>query len=215
MIELTLSQSRQVCCGIPLPGGTSFAGAEPRLTLGRSQRAFRSLSIPCGGVTGSDEEMIFLDDVLVQHAGWLRQNTALSIRTDLRPTYVVGDAATLNRAVAALIDHARCNAASVIELLVYRRDAEAIITVRDDGPHIAVADGGRMSSAAHEEPAAAPWAPERDPRLALAAGIIATHGGTLDVAEDSACVNAVSVRLPSTRQSLRNSAAPSGISGGE
>ena len=58
----------------------------------------------------SDGVMVFLDDVLVQHAGWLRANTELSIHTDLRPTYVVGDAKLLNRAVAALIQHARCNA---------------------------------------------------------------------------------------------------------
>lgn len=174
-----------------------------RFILGHSQRAFRSWSIPCGGVTGSDEEMIFLDDVLVQHAGWLRRNTALSIRTDLRPTYVAGDAATLNRAVAALVDQARCNAVSAIELVVYRRDAQAVIIVRDDGPHITIANAGRMLS------------PERHSSLQLAARIIATHGGTLAVAGSGACKNAVSVRLPSTRQSLRNSAVPNGISVGD
>lgn len=141
-------------------------------------------------VTCSDGDMVFLDDVLVQHAGWLRANTALSIRTDLRPTYVVGDAATLNRAVAALSDHARCNAASVIELVVYRRDGQAVIIVRDDGPETGVASAG----------------------LELAARIIATHGGTLAVDERSDCANAVTVRLPSTRPSWRNPAAPSGIS---
>ena len=176
---------------------------KPGSHLGRSQRAFRSWSIPCGSVADSDEEMIFLDDVLVQHAGWLRLNTALSIRTDLRPTYVVGDAATLNRAVAALVDQARCNAVSAIELVVYRRDAQAVIIVRDDGPHITVANAGRMLS------------PERHSSLELAARIIATHGGTLAVAGSGACKNAVSVRLPSTRQSLRNSAVPNGISVGD
>jgi len=145
--------------------------------------------------------MLFLDDVLVQHAGRLRQSTRLSIRTDMRPTYVVGDAATLNRAVAALVDHARCNAVSAIELEVYRRDAQAVIIIRDDGPQISVADTGRMSS-------------KCDSGLELAARIIATHGGTLTVAESRTCANAVSVRLPSTRQSLRNSPAPIWISDG-
>ncbi|MUL77834.1 HAMP domain-containing histidine kinase [Mycolicibacterium sp. CBMA 226] len=140
----------------------------------------------------SDGEVVFLDDVLVQHAGWLRANTELSIHTDLRPTYVVGDAARLNRAVATLIEHARCNAVSAIELVVYRRDAQAVIIVRDDGPS----------------------SPERHCGLEPAARIIATHGGTLAVGERGACANAVSVRLPSTRQSWRSSAAPSGISGG-
>lgn len=136
--------------------------------------------------------MVFLDDVLVQHAGWLRANTVLSIRTDLRPTYVVGDAAKLNRAVAVLIDRARRNAVSAIQLVVYRRDSEAVIIVRDDGPQTGIANAG----------------------LESAARIIATHGGTLAVGERSDCANAVSVRLPSTRLSWRNSAAPSGIAGG-
>lgn len=144
------------------------------------------------GYVSSDGELIFLDDVLVQHAGWLRANTELSIRTDLRPTYVVGHAATLNRAVAALIDHARCNAASAIELVVYRRDGQAVITVRDDGPQIAVANSD----------------------LKMAARIIAAHGGALAVGERGTYANTVSVRLPSTRQSWRDSAAPSRISGG-
>ena len=147
-------------------------------------------------------EMVFLDDVLVQHAGRLRQNTGLSIRTDLQPTYVVGDATTLNRAVTALVEHARCNAVSAIELEVYRRDAQAVIIIRDDGPHIAVADTGRMSSKCNSG-------------LELAARIIATHGGTLAVGERGACANAVSVRLPSTRQSLFNSPAPTWISDGQ
>ena len=172
------------------------------LAFSRSQRAFRPWSIPSGGVTGSAEEMIFLDDVLVQHAGRLRLDTGLSIRTELQPTYVVGNAMTLNRAVAALVEHARCNAVSAIELEVYRRDAQAVIIIRDDGPHIAVANAGRMSS-------------KCDSGLELAARIIATHGGTLTVAEGGACANAVSVRLPSTRQSLRNSPAPIWISDGE
>lgn len=150
-------------------------------------------------VTDGAGEMIFLDDVLVQHAGRLRQNTALSIRTDLRPTYVVGDAATLNRAVAALVDHACRNAVSAIELVVYRRDAQAVIIIRDDGPHIAVADAGQTP-------------PQRHSSLELAARIIATHGGTLAVAENRQCANAVSVRLPSTRQSLRNSPVPTWFS---
>ncbi|WP_142239422.1 ATP-binding protein [Mycobacterium sp. ST-F2] len=156
----------------------------------------------------SDGVMVFLDDVLVQHAGWLRANTELSIHTDLRPTYVVGDAKLLNRAVAALIQHARCNAVSAIELVVYRRDAQAVIIVSDDGPHIAVAKGE------HQDPAASPSSSERHCGLELAARIIATHGGTLAVGERGACANAVSVRLPSTRQSWRNSTALSGISGG-
>ncbi|MFL0286784.1 MULTISPECIES: sensor histidine kinase family protein [Mycobacteriaceae] len=147
-------------------------------------------------------EMVFLDDVLVQHAGRLRQNTGLSIRTDLQPTYVVGDATTLNRAVTALVEHARCNAVSAIELEVYRRDAQAVIIIRDDGPHIAVADTGRMSSKCNSG-------------LELAARIIATHGGTLALGERGACTNAVSVRLPSTRQSLFNSPAPKWISDGQ
>ena len=146
--------------------------------------------------------MVFLDDVLVQHAGWLERNSALSIRTDLRPTYVVGDAAMLKRAVAALVDHARCNAASAIELVVYRRDAQAVIIVRDDGPYSPVAHAGRTSS-------------ECNSGLELAARIIATHGGTLAVGERGACTNAVSVRLPSTRQSLFNSPAPKWISDGQ
>lgn len=82
----------------------------------------------------SDAEEVFLDDVLVKHAGRLQRNTALSIRTDLGPTYVVGDPAALNEAVTALVDNALSNAVSAIDLAVCRHGAEAIITVGDDGP---------------------------------------------------------------------------------
>ncbi|UCZ59928.1 ATP-binding protein [Mycolicibacterium phocaicum] len=88
---------------------------------------------------------------------------------------------------------------SAIELVVYRRDAQAVIIIRDDGPHIAVADAGQTPQ-------------ERHYSRELAARIIATHGGTLAVAENRTCANAVCVRLPSTRQSLRNSPVPSWIS---
>lgn len=178
-----------------------------------SARTFRTTPTTTkrDGSVSSDGEMVFLDDLLVQHAGWLRANTELSIHTDLRPTYVVGDAATLNRAVATLIEHARCNAVSAIELVVYRRDAQAVVIVRDDGPRIAVANDSRMSASGRQESAASP---KPHCGLELAARIIATHGGTLSVGERGACANSVSVRLPSTRQSWRNSAAPSGISGG-
>lgn len=120
-------------------------------------------------------EEVFLDDVLVKHIEWLRWNTTLSIRTELRPTYVVGDSAALKQAVAVLVDHAANRAASAIDLAVRRHDGQAIITVGDDG----------LADCCGE--------------LDLVGRIIAAHGGTLAVTEGTPCGRTVCVRLPSTR----------------
>lgn len=123
----------------------------------------------------SDNEEVFLDDVLVKHTERLRWNTTLSIRTELRPTYVVGDAAALNQAVAVLVDHAANRAASAIDLAVCRHDGQAIITVGDDG----------LADCCGE--------------LDLVGRIVTAHGGTLAVTERTPCGRTVCVRLPSTR----------------
>lgn len=135
-----------------------------------------------GFVSGDDEE-VFLDDVLIKHAGWLRRHTELSVRTDLQPTYVIGDPVALNEALAALIDHAFSNAVSVIDLAVYRHDAQAIITVGDDGP-----------PASTDSQEGAPTG------LDVATRIIAGAGGDLSIAERNPRGTTVRVRLPSTRQ---------------
>ncbi|MDF3335858.1 hypothetical protein P3H80_00405 [Mycolicibacterium septicum] len=131
----------------------------------------------------SAAEEVFLDDVLVKHAGRLQRQTALSIRTDLHPTYVVGDPAALNEAVASLVDHALSNAVSAIDLAVCRHGAEAIITVGDDGPC-----------------AAAEVLAERQRGLDRVARIVSGHGGTLTISDRAPCGTSVTARLPSTRQ---------------
>lgn len=133
-------------------------------------------------MSGEDEE-VFLDDVLVKHAGWLQRHTALSIRTDLQPTYVVGDPVALHQALTALVDHARSNAVSAIDLAVYRHDAQAVVIVGDDGPRTAAGSAEGCPG-----------------DLGLAAQIVAGAGGTLTVAERIPCGSTVRVRLPSTRQ---------------
>lgn len=138
-------------------------------------------------VSGIEE--IFLDDVLVKHTERLRWNTTLSIRTELRPTYVVGDAAALNQAVAILVDHSLTSAVSAIDLAVYRHDAQAIITVGDDG---LAGCGGELD---------------------LVRRIVTAHGGTLAVTERTPCGKTVSVRLPSTRVRPSNPVGRAGFSG--
>ncbi|MCX8564648.1 ATP-binding protein [Mycolicibacterium mucogenicum] len=137
----------------------------------------------------SGNEEVFLDDVLVKHAERLRWNTTLSIRTELRPTYVVGDAPALNRAVAILVDHSLNRAISTIDLAVFRHDAHAIITVGDDG----LAGCGSELDAVRR--------------------IVAAHGGTLAVTERNPCGKTVSVRLPSTRVRPSKPTGRAGFSG--
>jgi K+-sensing histidine kinase KdpD len=137
----------------------------------------------------SSGEEVFLDDVLVKHASVLRRDTALSIRTDLHPAYVVGDPAALNKAIAALIDNALGNAVSAIDLAVYRRDAQAVIMIGHDGPRAAASQAATSDSSVG-----------RQNRLDLAARIVAGHGGTLTEGERVPRGDTVTVRLPSTRQ---------------
>lgn len=144
-------------------------------------------AIPGAWQVNAGEE-VFLDDVLVKHTEPLRWNTTLSIRTELRPTYVVGDAAALKQAVAVLVDHAANRAASAIDLAVCRHDGQAIITVGDDG----------LAGCCGE--------------LDQVRRIVTAHGGTLAVTERTPCGRTVSVRLPSTRLRPSNPVERAGLS---
>ena len=138
---------------------------------------------------------VFLDDVLQSHAMWLRSRTPLTIRTDIRPTYVVGNGAALNRMMRALIDNAVRHAVSTIELRVCRQDLQAVLVIADDGV------GERSWPSPSSELAAMTAYPAgTGDGFELVTKVVANHGGTVTVGAHDEYGTAVTVTLPSSRQ---------------
>lgn len=142
-----------------------------------------------------DDAEVFLDDVLQSHAMWLRSRTPLTIHTDIRPTYVVGNGMALNRMVRALIDNAVRHAASTIELRVYRHDLQAVLVITDDG-----ADERSWPPAGPELASTSAYPAGSGDGLELVTKVVANHGGTMTVGARDECGTTVTVTLPSSRQ---------------
>lgn len=144
-----------------------------------------------------DNIEVFLDELLEKQAIRLRRHTALSVRTDIHPTYVVRGSAALAQMVNALVDNAARRASSTIEMTLYRRDAQAVIIVADDGPDV---QAGNSASPAAENPYATGSSAGDPTDLDFVALIAAGHRGTVTVGDRVGGGAEVVVTLPSSRQ---------------
>jgi signal transduction histidine kinase len=90
------------------------------------------------------QEQVALDGVAESEAIRLRRETALTIRTDISPTPLLGDPLAISRVVRNLLDNAVRHAKSSIEIKVATSAQDAILTVSDDGPGIAPAHRERV-----------------------------------------------------------------------
>lgn len=160
---------------------------EDLLLLARSDEGGRS-----GQVTDVD-----LDDLLYEEGKRVEQISELTVRTSIVPTRVEGDPHALARAVRNLVDNAVRHAVKHVDLAASESGGHAVIFVDDDGPGVPESERGRIfdrfvrldSSRTRDEGGAGLG-------LAIVAGTVAAHSGTVEVVESPLGGARFVVRLP-------------------
>ncbi|GFG54984.1 two-component sensor histidine kinase [Mycolicibacterium agri] len=95
-----------------------------------------------GLATAHDD--VDVDDLVGAEAKRLSRETPLTIRTDITPTRITGDAARLSRMLRNIADNAATHAKFAVSMAARSCDGHAVITVDDDGPGIAPQDRERV-----------------------------------------------------------------------
>jgi signal transduction histidine kinase len=135
------------------------------------------------GVTGLRQDPVDLDDIVLQHARRLRSETALTVdMTEVSAVQVAGDAGQLGRAIGNLADNAARHAASQVCFSLRADEANALLTVTDDGPGIPPDQRARvferftrLDDSRHSGTGGAGLG------LAIARDIVRRHGGDLTI----------------------------------
>ena len=146
------------------------------------------------------EREVDLDDVVHAEAQWLRRSASpLAVEvTPLPALRVRGDEAQITRILRNLTDNARRHARTTVSLALRREGRCAVVTVRDDGAGIAVADRERIFNRFTRLDEAR----GRDHGgsglgLAISRAVAQAHGGSLVVADATGPAGAVfELRLP-------------------
>ncbi|MEV4127603.1 HAMP domain-containing sensor histidine kinase [Nocardia sp. NPDC049707] len=125
-----------------------------------------------------------LDDLAAELAATLRSRGTVTVSTAIHAVRVVGDRARLLRALRNIVDNAAAHARSRVAIRTQECDGSAVVIVDDDGPGIPAADRDRVFGRFVRLDA------DRARRtggaglgLAIVAGIVAAHGGTVTVTE--------------------------------
>jgi signal transduction histidine kinase len=140
-----------------------------------------------------------LDDVVATEVDRLRQRTTLTVRSDIPPARMTGDAAALSRAVRNLLDNAARHANSRIDVTVTAESDRLLVDVYDDGSGIPPADRVRVFDRfVRLDPDRSRTAGGTGLGLAIVRKIVAAHGGTVTIGDRDGVGTAVSLQLPLT-----------------
>lgn len=138
-----------------------------------------------------------LDDVAAAEVDRLQHISALRVLATLEPAQVRGAAPALTRVLRNLLDNAARHASTVIEIRLYTCGSEAVLTVDDDGPGIAVADRDRVFDRfVRLDPDRSRSAGGAGLGLAIVREIVAAHGGTATIGESPSGGTRVTSQLP-------------------
>jgi signal transduction histidine kinase len=129
-------------------------------------------------------ERVDLDDIVITEAA-RRRNDRIEIDTSgVEAVKVTGDAVSLSRAVANLLDNALRYADRRVIVTLRRESAEAVLIITDDGPGIPAADRGRVFDRfSRMDPARDRRAGGAGLGLAIVRRIVEDHGGTVSVTD--------------------------------
>jgi signal transduction histidine kinase len=140
-----------------------------------------------------------LDDVVATEVDRLRQRTSLTVRSDIPPARMTGDADALSRAVRNLLDNAARHANSRIEVTVTAEPDRMLVEVYDDGSGIPPADRVRVFDRfVRLDPDRSRTAGGTGLGLAIVREIVAAHGGTVTIGDRDGVGTVVSLQLPLT-----------------
>ncbi len=138
-----------------------------------------------------------LDDVAAAEVDRLQRISALRVRASLEPAQVRGAAPALSRVLRNLLDNAERHASTAIDVELHARKAQAVLTVDDDGPGIAVADRDRVFDRfVRLDQDRSRSAGGAGLGLAIVREIVAAHGGTVAIGESPGGGTRVTVQLP-------------------
>ncbi|MFC9555954.1 ATP-binding protein [Rhodococcus sp. NPDC056960] len=123
-----------------------------------------------------------LDDVVDTEVRRTRLGDRVTVKAEVTPVRIRGDADQLSRAVRNLIDNAVRYAATTVTAAVHRRGDTAYIVVDDDGPGIPEADRVRVFERfVRLDSARSRYAGGSGLGLAIVAEIVSAHGGSVRI----------------------------------
>lgn len=143
-----------------------------------------------------------LDDVTAAEVDRLRHGTDLTVRADVAPARITGDAAALSRVLRNLLDNAARHAHSRIDVTLTAAPDHAapdhvVLTVADDGPGIPADDRQRVFDRfVRLDPDRSRSAGGTGLGLAIVREIVGAHGGTVTIGDRDGAGTVVTLRLP-------------------
>ncbi|MDJ0394221.1 ATP-binding protein [Rhodococcus sp. G-MC3] len=146
---------------------------------------------------GASKVDVDIDDLLYEEGKRIESISHLVAATSIVPIRVTGDRDALARMVRNIVDNAIRHAQTRVELNCYEVDKSAVIIVDDDGPGIPDAERERVfdrfvrldTSRTRGEGGAGLG-------LAIVAGIVATHHGTVTIASSPLGGARIDIRVP-------------------
>ncbi len=150
------------------------------------------------GTTPTTAVDVDLDDIVAAEGTRLRiAQPGLQVSASWTPARVRGDRAALRRMVGALVENAGRHARHAVRLTLEIEADEAVLTVDDDGPGIALADRERVFERfVRLEESRSRAEGGSGLGLAIAAEVARRHGGTVSVATAELGGARFEVRLP-------------------
>ena len=143
----------------------------------------------------STSDLVDLDEVVRDVLGGLDAAPGPIVAVDAAPVMVCGDARELRRAVGNVVENANRFASAVVDVTLRRSAESAVLRVTDDGPgipsrfHNSVFDRFVTVDDARSDGGAGLG-------LAIAADIVARHGGTIRVDGSVTTGTTIEIRLP-------------------
>lgn len=153
-------------------------------TIGMQQLVDDLLMLARGDtVQAPQRQLVDLAEIVDDHARRARQ-TGKQVEQQIAPAEVAGNARELDRAIGNVIANAARHARGNVSVRVTSDGREVIVTVDDDGPGIAPADRHRVFERfTRLDESRTVGAGGAGLGLAIAADVIARHGGTITIAD--------------------------------
>ena len=152
------------------------------------------------GRLAAHREWVRLDDIVTSEVVRQRRIAGREIDVSAEPISLRGDGAALSRLVRNLLENAVRHARSCVQVTVYPRGQDAVLTVADDGPGIPEEDRARVFHRfVRLDSDRARRGGGSGLGLSIVAAIASAHGGSVVIDDRPGGGTCVAVQLPLTR----------------